>query len=142
MRAVSNFYAWRVTGDTKYFFLALDEKGDVVGGSGSPDWPHLATIVGQMVEGAQSLPGLGAPVKCHDVADCPPDFPGCPAYKMHRKACSSSRDCADDEPCAWDGYCGAPSANPDPTAVENLSEEQQLEIAIRTVRQRYRTARN
>ena len=44
-----------VTGDTKYFFLALDDNGEVVGGSGSPDWPHLATIVGKMEEGAQSL---------------------------------------------------------------------------------------
>lgn len=131
-----------VTGDTKYFFLALDDSGEVVGGSGSPNWPHLATIVGKMEEGAQSLVGQGPPVRCHDVADCPPDFPGCPAYKVQRKECSSTRDCGEGEACAWDGYCGAPSANPDPTAVENLSDEQQLEIAIRTVRQRYRTAKN
>lgn len=131
-----------VTGDTKYFFLALDEKGDVVGGSGTPDWPHLATIVGKLEEGPQSIAGAAPPVRCHDVADCPPDFPGCPAYQMHRRECTSSRDCAENEACAWDGYCGAPSANPDPTAVENLSDEQQLEIAIRTVKQRYRTAKN
>lgn len=64
-----------VTGATRYFFLALDEKSDVVGGSGSPDWPHLATIVGKLEEGAQTIAGEAPPVRCHDVADCPPDFP-------------------------------------------------------------------
>ena len=33
-----------VTGDTRYFFLALDEEDELVGGSGSPEWPHVATI--------------------------------------------------------------------------------------------------
>jgi hypothetical protein len=117
-----------VLGKTKYFVLALDENGDVVGGSGSPDWPHLATIVDKLPEGAQSIEGERKPLRCHDVADCPPAFPGCPAYHMKRNACTSSTQCV----CAWDGYCGSPSStDTDPTAVENL------DVAIRSVRKRF-----
>ena len=127
-----------VTGDTKYFFLALDEKGEVVGGSGSPNWPHVATIVRDLEGGPQSLAGEAPPVRCHDVADCPPDFPGCPPYSVKRGACAVDDDCKHGDRCAWDGYCGSPNANSDPSAVTNLSEEEQLEAAIRAVSQRYR----
>jgi hypothetical protein len=78
-RAVST-----VTGDTRYFFLALDRQGQVVVGSGSPGWPHVATIVGKLADGPQALAGEAAPLRCHDPADCPPDFPGCPAYAILR----------------------------------------------------------
>lgn len=127
-----------VTGDTRYFFLALDEKGDVVGGSGSPSWPHLATIVRALPDGPQSLAGAPLPARCHDVADCPPDFPGCPAYDVRRRACASDGDCKEGVRCAWDGYCGAPSDSADPSAVTNLTEDEELEAAIRAVTSRYR----
>jgi hypothetical protein len=129
-----------VTGDTKYFFLALDNDGEPVIGSGSPDWPHVATIVGELPDGAQALPGSSAPVRCHDPADCPPDFPGCPAYAFVRHACSGDKDCEKDNVrCAWDGYCGTPSAPPvadDPQA----DEEEMLARAIRQVTKRYKVA--
>jgi hypothetical protein len=119
-----------VTGDTKYYFAAFDEGGDLVGGSGSPDWPHVATIVGKLEDGPQGLAGGTIPMRCHDPADCPPDFPGCPAYAMHRKACRTDRDCGDEKRCAWDGYCGSPSAE--------LSEDDgdDLETAMRSVKRR------
>jgi hypothetical protein len=101
-----------VTGDTKYFFLALDDHGDVVGGSGSSDWPHLATIVGKLPDGAQSIDGEAVPLRCHDVADCPPDFPGCPPYQVRRAECRSDFDCKKGDRCAWDGYCGSPTSQP------------------------------
>ena len=96
-----------VTGDTSYFFLALDDRGDPVVGSGSPDWPHVATIVGSLPEGPRALRGDAPPIRCHDPADCPPDFPGCPAYALARPPCQSDADCDEGGRCAWDGYCDA-----------------------------------
>lgn len=127
-----------VTGDTKYFFVALDGQGEVVGGSGTSDWPHVATIVGALQGGAQALPGGTIPMRCHDVADCPPDFPGCPAYAMVRQSCRSDRDCADrGQRCAWDGYCGAPSSESlEPFDAPN-AEEDELEAAVRRVQRRF-----
>lgn len=125
-----------VTGDTRYFFVALDGAGNPVGGSGSPDWPHVATVVGALPEGARSLSGGTIPLRCHDPADCPPDFPGCPAYAVQRSGCRMDSECAVGQRCNWDGYCATDSADPAP-AVEQ-SEEEELEAAVRSVRQRYR----
>jgi hypothetical protein len=126
-----------VTGDTRYFFLALDPEGQAVVGSGSPEWPHVATIVGSLPEGPRSLRGQGRVVRCHDPADCPPDFPGCPAYAFVRPRCHSDNDCKSGERCAWDGYCGAASG------VEELaggSDEERLAAAVRRATKRYQTA--
>lgn len=124
-----------VTGDTKYFFVVLDDSGELVGGSGSPEWPHVATIVGALPEGPQTLPGEQAVLRCHDPADCPPDFPGCPAYAMKRSTCRTDRDCeTSGGRCAWDGYCGAPSEG----QLGPEEEEDDLEVAVRTVTNRYK----
>jgi hypothetical protein len=131
-RAVST-----VTGDTRYFFVALDAEGRTVVGSGSPDWPHVATIVGSLPEGPRALPGQWAPARCHDPADCPPDFPGCPAYAFVRPACDAERRCAGGERCAWDGYCG-PASTVD--EVESVSDEERLARAVRAATRRYQTA--
>ncbi len=129
-----------VTGDTRYFFVALDSNGELVGGSGSPDWPHVATIVGSLPDGPQSLPGGTIPMRCHDPADCPPDFPGCPAYAVRRRACRTDAQCDDDQHCAWDGHCGSPSAEIDATPGE--TDDEQIEAAVRSLKQRYkRTAK-
>lgn len=122
-----------VTGDTKYFFVILDGAGEVVGGSGSADWPHVATIVGALPDGPQSLPGDAALLRCHDPADCPPDFPGCPAYAVQRRFCRQDRDCAESTRCAWDGYCGSPAGD----HVEDAGETD-LELAVKAVAARYR----
>jgi hypothetical protein len=132
-RAVST-----VTGDTRYYFLALNARGEAVVGSGSPEWPHVATIVGSLPDGAQALPGDVAPPRCHDPADCPPDFPGCPAYVVARPACEVDRDCPTGLRCAWDGYCDAAGPGPqDP----GLSEDEALAAAVRAATKKYRTAR-
>ena len=127
-----------VTGDTKYFFVALDADGNPVGGSGSPEWPHVATIVGKLPDGAQALPGGVIPMRCHDPADCPPDFPGCPAYAMRRKTCRADRECEGALRCGWDGYCQASASPEDTIPASQDSEEEELEAAVRNVRQRYR----
>jgi hypothetical protein len=129
-----------VTGDTRYFFLVLDREGEIVGGSGSPDWPHIVTIVGSLEGGPRALP-LGAfPLRCHDPSDCPPDFPGCPAYAFQRAACRSDRDCPGKVACAWDGYCGSP-AGPVPAKLEHLPPsdgDAELSAAIAAARLRHR----
>ncbi|CAN5902895.1 hypothetical protein BH11MYX4_BH11MYX4_30150 [soil metagenome] len=125
-----------VTGDTKYFFVVLNGEGELVGGSGSPDWPHVATIVGALPDGPQSLPGDAAILRCHDPADCPPDFPGCPVYTVQRSSCRHDRDCGERGRCAWDGYCGSPSGGVDATTHE--PEEEDLELAVKAVSSRYR----
>ncbi|MBS2015419.1 MAG: hypothetical protein JST00_21200 [Deltaproteobacteria bacterium] len=131
-----------VTGDTRYYFVAFDDGGALVAGSGSPDWPHVATIVGKLEGGAQSLAGERAPMRCHDPADCPPDFPGCPSYAMKRATCRSDRDCAEagQDRCSWDGYCvGAPDADlivGTPPSIDS-SEEEQLEAALAVVKRRF-----
>lgn len=127
-----------VTGDTRYFFVALDADGNPVGGSGSPDWPHVATIVGKLPDGAQSLAGGTIPMRCHDPADCPPDFPGCPAYAVRRHSCHTERDCAGGVRCGWDGYCEAPARDDVSLKAEDTGDEEDLEAAVRSVRQRYR----
>ncbi len=125
-----------VTGDTKYFFVALDHEGELTGGSGSPEWPHVATIVGKLEEGPHGLPGGTIPMRCHDPADCPPDVPGCPAYAVQRRACTRDDQCGESGRCAWDGYCGSPNAAIEPETGE--SEEELLSRAVRSVKQRYR----
>ena len=126
-----------VTGDTKYFFLVLNGEGELVGGSGSPDWPHVATIVGSLPDGPQSLPGApSATLRCHDPADCPPDFPGCPAYAVQRHSCRRDKDCGEGGRCAWDNYCGSPSGEVNASTRE--PEEDDLEVAVRAVSNRFR----
>lgn len=128
-----------VTGDTRYFFLALDAGGQTVVGSGSPEWPHVATIVGSLPDGPQTLPGDFKPMRCHDPADCPPDFPGCPPYAVLRPACLGDDDCARGVVCAWDRYCGAGT----PTAAQadaEASDEDRLATAVRAATRRYRMA--
>jgi hypothetical protein len=131
-----------VTGNTRYFFLALNAEGQVVVGSGSPEWPHVATIVSSLPGGPQALPHEPEPVRCHDVADCPPDFPGCPAYALLRPPCSSDVDCQNGDRCAWDGYCGAPtSAEVSAPNVEDAdTDEARLAAAVRAATRRYKMA--
>jgi hypothetical protein len=125
-----------VTGDTRYFFMALNAAGEEVVGSGWPEWPHVATIVRSLPEGPQTLPGMGA-AKCHDPADCPPDFLGCPAYALVRPPCHTSSDCRDGARCAWDGYC-----NVAPGYAwrfdEEATDEELLDAAVRRVTHRDR----
>lgn len=123
-----------VTGDTKYYFVGLDDDGNVVAGSGSPSFPHVATIVSQLEGGAQSLPDGWMPLRCHDVADCPPDFPGCPAYSVRRHACRSDDDCGGGR-CAWDGYCG-PASEDEAMQLESTGDEE-LDAAVKKVRRRF-----
>jgi hypothetical protein len=132
-RAVST-----VTGDAHYVFLALDARGQPVVGSGSPEWPHIATIVRTQLGRPQGLSGRAPPVTCHDPADCPSDFAGCPAYPRLRQSCASDADCADEEGarCAWDGYCEAP----EPTPGEG-TEAELLAAAVRKATQGKRTAK-
>ena len=128
-----------ITGDTRYFFLALDPKGQPVVSSGSSEWPHVATIVRNLPSGAQSLPGEIKPMRCHDPADCPPDFPGCPSMTIARPACTSHVQCATGT-CQWDGYC-APMPPPDPIQTIQLgSDDERLAMAVRDVTRRYQAA--
>jgi hypothetical protein len=134
-RAVST-----VTGDTRYYFLALNADGQPVIGSGSPEWPHVATIVRELEDGPQALSGRATPNQCHDPADCPPDFQGCPRYTILRPACHSSRDCLEHGGrCAWDGYCEAPpETEPD---MSNASEDELLAAAVRKATKRFQSAK-
>lgn len=129
-----------VTGDTRYFFLALDDLGRTVVGSGSPEWPHVATIVGALPEGPQSLDGEAPPMRCHDPADCPPDFIGCPAYALARPPCSSSDECRGGF-CAWDGYCDELGRAEDEAGPGHFDvEDEELDVAVRKALRRYRRA--
>jgi len=131
-RAVST-----VTGDTQYYFLALDAEGKPVVGSGSPDWPHVATIVRTLLGRPQGLPGRPPPATCHDPADCPSDFAGCPAYTAVRPSCSRDADCGGlgSGRCAWDGYCEAPDPN-----AGDATESELLAAAVRKATHGARTA--
>jgi hypothetical protein len=132
-RAVST-----VTGDTQYYFLALDANGQPVVGSGSPEWPHISTIVRDLPDGPQGLADRGPPAQCHDPADCPSDFAGCPAYTAVRPSCRSDADCdGRDGVCAWDGYCES-GAGPN---VGSASEGEPLAVAVRKAIRRARTAK-
>ncbi len=126
-----------VTGNTRYFFVAVDASGREVVGSGWPEWPHVVTVVRTLQDGPQSLNGQPAPSRCHDPADCPPDFPGCPAYAVRRPACRSNDDCAHGGTCAWDGYCDSAAqsasvdATYDPSQETEETDEALLEAAVR-----------
>lgn len=127
-----------VTGDTRYFFLGLDDNGEVVASSGSPEWPHVATVVGSLPEGPHGLDGEAPPARCHDVADCPPDFPGCPAYAWLRPKCDAHEDCGGGF-CSWDGYC---DATPDAytTNWDAYADEELLARAVKRAQRRFKTA--
>lgn len=114
-----------VTGDTRYFFLAVDAMNHPVIGSGWPEWSHVVTVVRTLPDGARALPGMLPPGRCHDPADCPPDFLGCPAYAVRRTACREDADCGGAGRCAWDGYCSDPSG-----VAEVDSDEAQLAAAV------------
>ena len=115
-----------VTGDTRYSFLAVDAANHPVIGSGWPEWPHVATVVSKLALGPRSLSGTVPPNRCHDPADCPPDFIGCPAYAMRRPACYADADCRAGERCNWDGYCS--QAN---EVGEGEGDDVQLAAAVR-----------
>lgn len=136
-----------VTGDTKYFFLALDARGNRVASSGSEEWPHVATIVGELPDGPQTIAGEEAPLRCHDPADCPPDFPGCPAYAFRRPACQSDLECGEGGHCSWDHYCDElPVATrslvsqEQPETPSDDDEDESLDAAVRAATKRYQTA--
>ena len=133
-RAVST-----ITGDTKYFFVAVDAQGEPVVTSGSPEWPHVATIVREMAEGPQGLVDRAPPQQCHDPADCPSDFAGCPGYAAVRPHCLADADCAGVGPglCSWDGYCEG-GAEP---SVGGFSESESLAAAVRKALRRVKTAK-
>jgi len=128
-----------VTGDTRYFFLALDPMGQPVVSSGSSEWPHVATIVQNLPGGPQALSSDIKPMRCHDPADCPPDFPGCPLMAITRPACSSPAECASGM-CEWDGYC-APMPKEELIKTIHLgSDDERLAAAVRDVTKRYQAA--
>jgi len=127
-----------ITGPTRYFFLALDANGEAVLDSGSPEWPYVATVVGSLEGGPRGIPGEPPPLRCHDPADCPPDFPGCPAYQFVRASCRSNRDC-DSNMCEWDGYC-APADAYDERELGVWNDEERLARAIRSAKDRYQVA--
>ncbi len=129
-----------VTGDTRYFFLALDHNGEVVAGSGSPNWPHVATVVGSLPDGAQGLSGDTPPPRCHDVSDCPPDFPGCPAYATLRAPCHQSDDCGEGASCEWDGYCSASPSGYEDDAWDVFEDNEALARAVRRAKEQLRSA--
>lgn len=131
-RAVST-----ITGDTPYIFVALNGRGEEVVSSGSPEWPHVATIVRTLLGKPQGLAGRPPPMTCHDPADCPPDFAGCPAYASLRPSCASDADCGGAAYCAWDGYCELRDRSEAPEE----SEEEQLADAVRKATRRARTAK-
>jgi hypothetical protein len=130
-----------VTGDTRYFFLALDDEGEVVAGSGSPNWPHVATVVGELPGGAQGLDGQPAPRRCHDVADCPPDFPGCPAYAFLRPPCRTSDDCGGAGICEWDGYCSSTESGYEDDEWDVFEDNPVLARAVRRAKQQLKSAK-
>ncbi len=128
-----------VTGDTRYFFLALDPMGQPVASSGSSEWPHIATIVRNLPGGPQSLSGEFKATRCHDPADCPPDFPGCPAMAITRPACLSHGECASGA-CAWDGYCAPMPKENGIQTIQLGSDDERLATAVRDVTRRYQAA--
>lgn len=64
-------------GPVSYFFQAYDESGDVGATSGSRQQPHKVVIVHELAGEPPHLPGRPPSAQCHDMNDCPPDFPGC-----------------------------------------------------------------
>jgi hypothetical protein len=94
-----------ITGPTRFAFAALDARGLDVVKSDAQAWPEVETMVRYMPDGPEALPGESSEPPCPDPADCPPDFPGCPAGPIRRPACASDRECGQGAVCASDGYC-------------------------------------
>jgi len=129
-----------VTGDTRYYFLAVDADNRAVIGSGWPEWPHVATVVHKLPDGPRSLPGMAPPLRCHDPADCPPDFQGCPAYAVRRPSCRESSDCRAGMQCDWDGYC-SPESPMDELGSDDVELATAVRAALRRPRQEASTSR-
>ncbi len=124
-----------ITGDTRYYFLAVDAADQPVLGSGWPEWSHVATVVSKLADGPRALPGLRPPDRCHDPADCPPDFVGCPAYAWRRPACHDDSECRSESRCESDGYCSDPS-----DVAEQESDGAELATAVRAALKKRRRA--
>jgi hypothetical protein len=122
-----------VTGDTRYYFLAVDAQDHPVIGSGWPEWPHVATVVHELPGGAKSLANTAPPARCYDVADCPPAFIGCPSYAWRRPACHVDDDCRGSARCDWDGYC-----SDGPSYVDGESDDARLAAAVKTALHKHR----
>src|ERR1039458_3138716 len=69
--------------------LPAAARTQAVLGSGWPEGPHVAAVVSRLAEGPQALAGMAPPNRCHDPADCPPDFLGC---QIGRASCRAARD--------------------------------------------------
>jgi len=98
----------------------------------------VATVVGSLPGGPRGLAGAPPPQRCHDPADCPPDFPGCPAYAFVRPPCSSDSDCDYDSFCEWDGYC----TETEPAGYgewELVDDDERLARAVRRAKHRFKS---
>ncbi len=73
-----------VTGDTRYFFLAVDARGESVVSSSSPEWPHIATIVRTLPEGPPESPRSRAADDLPRSRRLPVRLRGLP--RLHRRA--------------------------------------------------------
>ena len=94
-----------ITGDLQYYLTAYDDDDRLVLSTGTESWPHLVSVHYRLDGGPRGLPGAPSPLRCPDPADCPPDFPGCPATVLARAPCDDDAHCPNGQGCNWDGYC-------------------------------------
>jgi hypothetical protein len=105
-----------VAGDLSYYIQALDEKGELIGSSGSRTQPFKVPIKNQLSGDQPHLPGQPPAARCQSTTDCPPGFPGCKGKgkkggKAWGSGCDMDTECAEGLICKG-GQCdtGGPAA--------------------------------
>ena len=57
---------------------------------------------------------------------------------MRRRSCRTDNDCSEVQRCGWDSYCEAVPRDTNASVPDEAQDEEELEAAVRNVRQRYR----
>jgi hypothetical protein len=102
-------------GNLQYYVQGLDANNDLVAASGDRGHPYTVAIRAHISGPPLHLPAQAPPVQCADVADCPPNFPGCKGESAGGDAGlrGADEDCSDDNQCksgsCKDAKCTPPS---------------------------------
>ncbi len=88
--------ATALAGTLRVYVEARDASGNIVDMHGTRAQPLEFTVLGATSQPPPAFPGMEAPPRCEEHADCPPDFPGCQGkagVKEWGDSCGSNDEC-------------------------------------------------
>ena len=88
--------ATALAGRVQVYVEGRDANGNVVDMLGTRAQPLEFTVLGATNQPPPAFPGMEAPPRCEEKADCPPDFPGCKGnagVKEWGDSCGANDEC-------------------------------------------------